>query len=52
MNLKEEKVYMKTKIRNLKRKHAKLIQHAELIDETLEVEKEIQSYEKQLEMLQ
>ena len=52
MNDTEYKVYMETRLRNLKRKHAKLAQHAELIDEYTEIGKEIQIVEAQIAELQ
>ena len=52
MNEVETKIYLQTKLRNLKRKHAKLSQHAELSEEYLEIGKEIKSIEAQIHKLQ
>ncbi len=41
MSPREEKVYLETKKRNLKRKLSRLAQHPELIDEYLETKKEL-----------
>ena len=38
---KEKKVLKETRLRNLKRKHAKLTQHPELADEALKIQEEI-----------
>ena len=47
----ERKVFLETRLRNIKRKHAKLIQHAELTDDALELKKEIDNIENQLNSL-
>lgn len=44
----ESRVLKETRLRNLKRKHAKLIQHADLADEASDVKKEIDCLEKEL----
>ena len=43
-----DKVYLETRLRNLKRSYAKMFQHADLLDETRELGKEIQDIENQL----
>ena len=45
---KESRVFKETRLRNLKRRYSKLIQHASLIDEASEVKKEIDCLEKEL----
>jgi len=45
MTPKEEKVYIETKKRNLKRKLSKLSQHPDLIDEYIETRKELLTLE-------
>ena len=45
---KEEKVLKQTKLRNLKRKYAKIIQHADLIEECIELKSEIDGLEREL----
>lgn len=52
MNNMETKVYLQTKLRNLKRKHARLAQHADLVDEYFEIGEEIKGIETQLASLQ
>lgn len=44
-----ERVYLQTRLRNLERKYAKMIQHADLLEYTLEIETEIQDIKKELE---
>ena len=51
MNNIETKIFLETKLRNLKRKNAKLANHAEFTDEYLEIEKEIKSIEAELAMM-
>lgn len=48
MNYNERKVYLRTKLRNLKRKYAKVIQHADLGEEAIELKAEIDSIEREL----
>ena len=48
MNDRERKVYLEAKLRNLKRKFSKLIQHSDLVTEALEIKKEIDSIENEL----
>jgi len=48
MEDKERKVLLETRVRNLKRKHAKMIQHSDLIEEAIEIDREIKSIEKQI----
>lgn len=48
MNDRERKVYLEAKLRNLKRKFSKLIQHSDLLQETLEIKKEIDKIENEL----
>ena len=51
MNNIETKVFLQAKLRNLKRKNAKLSQHAELTDEYFAIQKEIESIKAQLSAL-
>ena len=48
METNQRKVFLETKLRNLKRKNAKLAQHADLADQYFEIDKEIKSIEKEL----
>lgn len=52
LNNMETKTFLETKLRNLKRKNAKLSQHAEFADEYMEINKEIQDIKAQLSALQ
>ena len=52
MNNLETKVFLETRLRNLKRKNAKLSQYAEFAEEYMEINKEIQDIEAQLSALQ
>lgn len=51
MNNLENKVFLQTKLRNLKRKQAKLAQHADLVNEYNEIGKEIADVEEQLKLI-
>ena len=44
----EHKVFLETRLRNLKRKYAKLLRHSDLIEEAIEIDREIKSIEKQI----
>ena len=46
---KERKVLLSARLRNLERKFSKMIPHAELADEALEIKKEIDSIKKELD---
>ena len=52
LNNLETKVFLETKLRNLKRKQAKLSQYSSLTEEYFEIDKEIQNIEAQLSALQ
>ena len=51
LNNLETKVFLETKLRNLKRKHAKLAHHPELTDDYFEIGKEIRDVEEQLKLM-
>lgn len=51
MNNMETKLFLETRLRNLKRKNAKLSQHAEFAEEYLQIETEIQDIEEQLKLI-
>lgn len=48
MEYNERKVYLQTKLRNLKRKYSKVIQHADLGEQAIELKAEIDSIEREL----
>ena len=48
MDERERKVYLGAKLRNLKRKYAKLIQHSDLVEEALEIKREIDTIDHEL----
>ena len=48
MNEKEERVYKQTKLRNLKRKYAKMRKHADLLQECIELKCDIDALEREL----
>ena len=45
----EEKTLLETRLRNLKRRKAKLLQHASLLDEAIETQKQINKIEHELQ---
>ncbi len=51
MEKNEKKVFLTVRLRNLKRKNAKLRYHPEFTDEYLEIDKEIKSIEAELAMM-
>jgi len=51
MDDRERKTYLETKLRNLKRKYAKVVQHSDLIEETIELKAEIDAIERDLKHL-
>lgn len=48
MNQKEKRIFLETKLRNLRRKYAKMIQHADLLEECIELKAEIDGIEREL----
>lgn len=51
MNNKEEKVYKQTRLRNLKRKYAKIIRHSDLTEHAIELKADIDQLEKELKLM-
>ena len=45
---KEKRVYKETKLRNLKRKYSKMIRHADLLEECIELKCDIDALEREL----
>ena len=52
MEDRERKVLLETKLRNLKRKYARIVQHSSLVQEALEIKKEIDEIDAQITKLQ
>lgn len=48
MNQKEKRIFLETKLRNLRRKYAKMIQHSDLLEECIELKAEIDGIEREL----
>lgn len=48
MNDREAFVYKKTRLRNLKRKYAKMRKHADLLEECIELKADIDALEREL----
>lgn len=51
MNKDERRVYLETRLRNLKRTYNKLLQHADLTDETQQIKTLINETEQELAMI-
>jgi len=51
MDVKERKCLLSARMRNLKRKYAKITEHADLTDEALELKKEIDAVEHEINLL-
>lgn len=51
MNNKEHRIYLQTKLRNLKRKYSKIVRHADLGEEAIELKADIDSIERELNSL-
>ena len=50
MTDKERQLFLKTKLRNLKRKYARVIQHADLTEQAIELKAEIDGIERELNL--
>lgn len=48
MTDKERQVFLKAKLRNLKRKYSKVIQHSDLTEQAIELKAEIDGIEREL----
>ena len=51
MDERERKVFLETKLRNLKRKYAKVVQHSDLTEEVTDLKAEIDSIEKEIQLM-
>lgn len=47
----EKKIFLETKLRNLRRKYAKLIQHADCMEEAIETKADIDAVERELKLI-
>lgn len=45
----EQKIFLETRLRNLRRKYSKIIQHADLGEEAIELKAEIDGIERELD---
>jgi hypothetical protein len=52
MEYNEKTVYLQTRLRNLKRKYAKIIQHSDLAEEAIDLKADIDQIERELAMTQ
>ena len=48
MEMNQKKAYLQVRLRNLKRRYAKIKEHADLAEETIELKCEIDSIEREL----
>jgi len=51
MNPKERKVFLETRLRNMKRQYSKMSQHADLVEECIELKADIDSVERELKSI-
>ena len=51
MSDRKRKAYLKARLRNLKRKYAKMIHHADLIEECIELKADIDAVERELKLM-
>ena len=51
MNDKERKVLLETRLRNIKRKYARVVQHGDLGELAIELKSEIDGLERELDLL-
>ena len=52
MEDREKKTYLQAKLRNLKRKYAKIIQHSDLMEQAIELKSEIDSIDKEIKFME
>jgi hypothetical protein len=48
----EQKIFLETRLRNLRRKYSKIIQHADLGEEAIDLKADIDQIERELAMTQ
>ena len=51
MSDRERKAYLEARLRNLKRKYAKMNRHADLIEECIEIKADIDAVERELKLM-
>lgn len=51
MNQRERKVFLETKLRNLRRLYSKMKEHPDLTEDSLKIQAEIEWFEKELESI-
>ena len=51
MKVNERKTFLKVRMQNLKRKYAKVIEHAEMTEEAIDLKAEIDSIERELKLM-
>ena len=51
MTDKEYKIFLQTKLRNLKRQYAKLMQHGDLMEEAIDCKAEMDGIERKLKLM-
>ena len=51
MSTRERKVYLQARLRNLKRKYSKVIQHSDLAEEAIELKADIDAIEKEIKFM-
>ena len=52
MEDKEKKTYLQAKLRNLKRKYSKIIQHSDLMEQAIELKSEIDAIDKEIKFME
>lgn len=52
MTNRERKTLLETRLRNLKRKYSRIIQHSDLIEQAIELKAEIDGIEREVTMMQ
>lgn len=51
MDLNERKLFLETRLRNLKRHYAKIIQHSDLTEQAIELKADIDAVERELKLM-
>ena len=48
----EQKIFLETRLRNLRRKYAKMIRHSDLVEECIELKAEIDAIDKEIKFME